>query len=139
MQSALNELAKANDFDWSMPDEQLLIVKRGQSRDEALRLISARTGMIGSPEWINTGGDNAKLATQQGLKFKVTSLCIPSLKPADLIVVESGSLQGRVGDYFYDVEKEDFRSEFIVSKVQHDLDNIEGNFITQIECTLKGA
>lgn len=134
MQSALDELGKANNFDWTMQDDKLVVVNRGQYRTSGVRLISARTGMVGSPEWINTGSDNAKLVAQAGLKFKVTSLCIPSLKPADLILVESGSLQGRIGDYSYDTEKDSFRGEFVVSKVQHDLDNIQGNFITQIEC-----
>jgi len=139
MQSALDELGKANNFDWSFQDEKLIIVQRGKGRVQASRIISARTGMVGSPEWINTGSDATKLATQKGLKFKVVSLCIPSLKPADLIIVESESLQGRIGDYQYDVEKPNFRAEFIVSKVQHDLDNREGNFITQIECNTLGA
>lgn len=135
MQSALNELGKAHDFDWSVQDGKLSVIKSGQGRAELTRVISARTGMVGSPEWINTGSDAAKLAVQKGLKFKVVSLCIPSLKPADLIIVESGSLQGRMGNYYYNVDKPTYRTEFIVSKVQHDLDNREGNFVTQIECT----
>ena len=139
MQSALNELGKANNFDWSMQDEKLIIVQRGKGRVQSSQLISARTGMVGSPEWMNTGSDVTKLASQEGLKFKVVSLCIPSLKPADLITIESGSLQGRIGDYRYDVTKPDFSTEFVVSKVQHDLDNREGNFITQIECNTVGG
>lgn len=144
LQTALNDLARAHDFNWSIQDEKLIIVDRGQYRTQGVRLINARTGMVGSPEWINSGSDDTtvkktkskeKPKPKPGQKFKVTSLCIPSLKPADLILVESGSLQGRMGSYVYDVQKDNFRGEFAVSKVQHDLDNIQGNFITQIECT----
>lgn len=145
LQTALNDLARAHDFNWSIQDEKLIIVDRGQYRAKGVRLISARTGMVGSPEWINSGSEEKavtkkttskeKAKPKPGQRFKVTSLCIPSLKPADLILVETGSLQGRMGTYVYDVEKDNFRGEFAVSKVQHDLDNIQGNFITQIECT----
>jgi len=138
MQTALNELGKANNFDWSLQDEKLVVIQRGQAREGRLRLVSARTGMVGSPEWINTGGDAAKLSTQKGLKFRVVSLCLPSLKPADLITVQSQSLQGRIGSFQYDVTKPEYRTEFVVTKVQHDLDNREGNFITQIECSVPG-
>ncbi len=134
MKTSLDELGKANNFDWSIQDGELVVVKDGSGRDNVSYLISSRSGMVGSPEWINTGNDVSKTEGQQGLKYKVNSLCLPSLKPADLIVVESKSLQGRIGDYHYNIEKEDFRTEFIVSKVQHNLNNRDGDFHTQIEC-----
>lgn len=138
-ESALNELGKANNFDWSIQDGGLVVVGQGASRSDITRVIGARSGMVGSPEWINTGTDAAKVDTASGAKFKVVSLCIPSLKPADRIIVKSESLSGKIANYVYDVEKPDYETEFAVTKVQHDLNNREGNFITQIECTTIGG
>lgn len=131
---ALTELGNANNFDWSIQDNNLVIAKRGTGREQVTRVISARTGMVGSPEWINTGADDQKTVTQKGQAFKVNSLCIPSLRPVDKILIKSESLKGRIGSYNYNIEKEDYQIEFIVNKVQHDLNNRSGNFITQIEC-----
>ena len=134
MKEALTELGNANNFDWSIQDGKLVVFKRGKGRASVVNVISARSGMVGSPEWINTGADDQKTATTTGQTFKVNSLCIPSLRPADKIIVKSESLKGRIGSYNYDNEKADYETEFIVTKVQHDLNNRSGNFITQIEC-----
>lgn len=139
MKQALTELGNANNFDWSIQDNKLAIVKRGKGREVARNIISARTGMVGSPEWINTGADAQKTATQKGQAFKVNSLCLPSLRPADRIIIKSESLEGRIAGYNYNIKKDEFETEFIVTKLQHDLNSRSGNFITQIECTIVGA
>ena len=134
VQAALNELGKTNNFDWSIQDGKLVVVGTGKSRVSVTRVIGARSGMVGSPEWINTGADAAKTNPITGTKFKVNSLCIPSLKPADMIIVRSESLSGRIGSYNYNIKRPESDERFSVTKVQHDLDNRAGNFITQIEC-----
>ena len=136
---ALTELGNANNFDWSIQDNKLVVTKRGTGREAVTAVISARSGMVGSPEWINTGADDQKTVPQKGQAFKVNSLCIPSLRPADKIIVKSESLKGRIGNYNYNIEKEDYELEFFVTKVQHDLNNRAGNFVTQIECTTAEA
>lgn len=134
MKQALTELGDANDFDWTIQDNKLVIAKRGEGRSSEVHIISAKTGMIGTPEWINNGADKQKTSTTTGQAFKVNALCIPSLKPADKIIIKSESLDGRIGNYFFKKDRNEYETEFIVTKVQHDLNNRVANFATQIEC-----
>lgn len=135
----LTELGNAYDFDWSIQNERLNIIKRGSNRETTKSIISARSGMVGTPEWINTGEENKKTDKKSGAKFRVVSLCIPSLRPGDTITVKSESLRGNIGGYSFDVSRPDYATDFIVSKVEHNLNNRIGDFITVIECIAIGG
>ena len=115
MKQALTELGNANDFDWTIQDNKLVIAKRGKGRKTAIHVISAKTGMIGTPEWVNNGADAQKNTTKTGQTFKINALCIPSLKPADRIIIKSESLEGRIGNYVFKKDKKEYESEFISS------------------------
>ena len=76
----------------------MIAVETSVPRNSQRIVISAQTGMLGSPEWMNTGTSKAKTQDEDGTRLKVVSLCQASIKPFDKIFVKSVALRGRIGN-----------------------------------------
>ena len=131
----ISRLCTPRDWTWNIQDETLVVCPIGKSRDPEAYKISVETGMIGSPEWINTGMNLHGKAPKEGFKIKVDVLCIPSIKPNDKIRIETKALSGRIGTFVYKRDNDNpLNDVFVVEKVTHDLDSREGNFKSTLEC-----
>jgi len=135
----MTELGASNEFDWSVQDGSIVAVKTSESRNAQRIVVSAQTGMIGSPEWINTGTSKAKTQAEDGTKLKVVSLCQASIKPFDKIFVKSVALRGRISGISISIDPTELVGEFKVLKVTHELDSFDGDFKTTLECQLTGS
>ena len=72
----LNDLARAHDFNWLIDNNKLVVVGGGSFRDSPLDIISAFTGMVGSPEITEIGCDVVQKLNPQariGARFKIQS------------------------------------------------------------------
>jgi hypothetical protein len=134
--SEIDRLCRARDWNWSIQNETLTVCKNGSSRKNEAYRIAVDSGMIGSPEWINTGTDLRGKKPKDGFKIKVEALAIPSVRPNDKIRIETFTLMGKIGSFVYRKDVSDpLNDVFIVDKVRHDLDSREGNFRTTLECS----
>lgn len=139
MRDVLTDLGNSNGFDWSVQDGSLVAVKTDVARSSQRVVISAQTGMLGTPEWMNTGTSKAKTEDEDGTRLKVVSLCQTSIKPFDRVYIKSEALSGRIGNISIDVNPTTLIGEFKVVKITHDIDSFEGEFKSIIECQLTGA
>ena len=131
----ITRLCRPRDWTWNIHDYVLVVCPTGEGREDESYKISVDTGMIGSPEWINTGQDLRGKEPKEGQEIKVDTLCIPSIKPNDKIRIETMALQGRIGTFVYNQQNDDpLNDVFIVQKVRHTLDSREGGFKTNLEC-----
>mgnify|MGYP000091150670 CR=1 FL=1 len=139
MRETITDIGNSNGFDWSVQDGSLIAVDAKVARSSQQIVVSAQTGMIGSPEWINTGTSKAKAQTEEGTKLKVVSLCQIAIKPFDKIFVQSVALRGRIGGISIDINPTQLIGEFKVLKITHELDSFDGDFKSTIECQLTGT
>jgi len=131
----ISRLCRPRDWTWNIQDETLVVCPKGKSREEEAYRIAVDTGMIGSPEWINTGQDLRGNKPKDGFKIKVDVLCIPSIKPNDKIRIETMALEGRIGTFVYKRDNDNpLNDVFIVEKVRHTLDSRDGDFKSNLEC-----
>jgi hypothetical protein len=138
--SEINNICLPRDWTWNIQNDTLVICKHGKGREIEAYKISVDTGMIGSPEWVNTGQDLSGKEKKDGQKIKVDSLCIPSIKPNDKVRIQTMSLSGRMGTFVYKRDNEDPMDDvFIVQNVTHDLDSREGSFKSSLECLKEGT
>lgn len=100
-QNAAREFLSADGFDFSIQDGQFQIVKRGEATRESAYVLSAKTGMIASPQLLEKG------------KIRVSTLLLPGLRPGRKLRVKS-----RV----FDKGERDF----VIQKVQY-VGDTEGN------------
>jgi hypothetical protein len=132
----LTDIAEAHGYEWNIQDGVAVVSKLKTSRSK-LYDVMVETGMIGSPEWMNTGKDNSQNSEQDGLKIKVKSLCIPSIKPIDQVKITSKTMEARIGGNLYKTVKQSLNDTFIVSRVVHNLSSRQGDFSTEIEAVTK--
>ena len=71
----LDKVAKNNNADWSIQDNELVILPKEKALDEGF-IISSDTGMIGSPRKTDKG-------------IEVTTLCNPEYKIGGLVQIQS--------------------------------------------------
>jgi hypothetical protein len=86
---ALTEIADTLEMEWSIQDGKLVLVKKGHALQTAAVKLTPKTGLIGSPEKINSvvPSSSGEQKTVEG--WKLTSLLMPSIVPLCTIVVES--------------------------------------------------
>jgi hypothetical protein len=132
----LTDIAEAHGYEWNIQDGAAVVSKIGSSRAKLYK-ISVETGMIGSPEWVNTGKDNSHAAEKDGLKIKVKSLCIPSIKPIDQVNIISRTMEAKIGGNLFKTVKQSLNDFFVVSRIIHNLSSRQGEFSTEIEATTK--
>lgn len=75
-------------YEWSLQDNQIQILKKGQLRADRAFLVSQDTGMIGSPQY------NAPKVPGKSAVLKVVSLLYADLVPGQKIKVESRAITG---------------------------------------------
>lgn len=129
----LTRITKGLGLTWDINDGQVVISKYETARPDQSYRIAIDTGMVGSPEWVNSGQDLGTVNPKDGHRIKVRSLCLPSIRPNDRVSVESISMDGRIGSFSYDFEGSGLSAEFKVVNVKHNLDSRDGEFSTLIE------
>lgn len=122
----LNQLGDENNFDWSIQDGQLDIIGRNATLDETF-VISARTGMIGSPTITEIGAD-------------VTALLNPSILPGRKIKIESTAPNFDLGNLnFRTVNKTLGEGTYKVIKVVHSGDTHSQTWHSNITGSTSGV
>ncbi len=89
--NALDQLGDQFDFNWSIQNDQLMIIPRGGSNKMNSVRLSAETGLIESPELI-IKTKNLDLMNKN--EYRVTALLQPQLEAGDLIDIQSKVLTG---------------------------------------------
>jgi hypothetical protein len=87
----LDQLGRQYSFKWSIQDGQLLILNGEQGTGNQNVFLSAKTGLIESPELIIK---TKKLQELKKNEYKVTCLMQPQLQVGDFIQIESKTLNG---------------------------------------------
>lgn len=90
---ALSAATKAVGLTWSVQDGQIQILADADD-GTAVTVLSATTGMIGSPERLETKADGKDVA-----RVKVSCLLQPQIRPARRIKIESINAPGLSGVY----------------------------------------
>lgn len=109
---ALDKVVAGTGLEWSIQNQTLQVVKKLNTTKRQAVVISAESGLIGYPEKQREGArEKAQSTDKKGKKkeivsaeqqrdgWKVTSLLIPYLNPADIVKVESPAISD-----FYRVE-----------------------------------
>lgn len=105
---AVSKVARNNNADWSIQDNQLVIVPKNKAiRNDEGFVISSKTGMIGSPQ-----------KTNQGLE--VTTLCNPHYRIGSLIKIES-----KIAEY---------NGDYKIQSIQHSGDLLGGDWKSKLVC-----
>ena len=138
-QNEIKMLCNQFGWTWNMQNGILYVTGREGSKEGTAFLINSETGMIGSPEWVNTGRNQKGGKPENGLKIRVKTLPIPSIEPSDKIRVQTTGLQAQVGGLSIGVDGGTVDEEFVVEKVNHRLDSREGMAYTEIEAVLVGG
>lgn len=107
----LTRLLEPRGYTWSIQDGRLELLGPGESLPELAPLISADTGMIGSPE-LGSPAEKGKPAT-----LKVRSLLQPAIRPGQRFQLESKAHRGT----------------FTAQKVTHAGDTHAGDWFTDLE------
>ena len=77
----LDMLAAKFNFEWSIQDETLQIIPRGEGTDDGIILISSSSGLVGSPSKVD-----------KGVEFE--TLLMPTLRPGRRVQLESKFVNG---------------------------------------------
>ena len=89
----LDDIATRQNLEWSIQDEKIQILKKGEATKEEVFVLSPNTGLIGIPK--NRVG---KTEGEKGIEFEC--LMNGKLKPGRKVQIESSFFQGR-----YRIEK----------------------------------
>lgn len=125
---ALSKLTRAANLEWSIQNNTIRVVNKGESFKNKAYLLNSATGLIGTPELnikasrekrvIRNQKDTKITATQQGEnKYIIKSLLLPDLVPSNRISVESKTANG-----VYKIES-----------IEHEGQYPEGEWITTLE------
>lgn len=113
---ALNKVSKQVKTNWTVEQNKIRIAPKGGHTNDSVVLISSKTGMIGSPERIDTSGDDTETAKiKHG--WKVTCLLQPKILPNRRVRIESEAISGN----------------FIVDSVNHKGCSLDGDWQSIIE------
>lgn len=105
---AVSKVARNNNADWSIQDNQLVIVPKDKAiRNDEGYVISSSTGMIGSPQ-----------KTNQGLE--VNTLCNPHYKIGALVRIES-----KITEY---------NGDYKIQSIQHSGDLLGNDWKSKLIC-----
>lgn len=105
---ALDKIASNNNADWSIQDNQLILIPKTSAlkNDEGF-IISRETGMVGSPQKSNKG-------------LEVKCLCNPHLKIGGLVRVES--------------KIKEYNGDYKITSLTHSGDLMGGDWVSRIVC-----
>lgn len=110
----LGRLLKSVGYDYSIQDGALQILKPNQSSKLQTVELNSGTGLIGSPEFGETGEGAKKTVT-----LRATSLLNPKYVPGGKVHLQSQTKSG----YFY------------ITKVSHEGDSFGGSWYSKLELT----
>lgn len=113
---ALTEVLKKSEYTWTIQNQQLVIIIPGQSVQRTGLLISPKTGLINSPEFLEDVDDKT-ITEDTPKRLRIKSLLFPQLFPGAEMQLESSIINGT-----FRVEKADAKG-----------DNWEGEFTTELE------
>ena len=132
-------ICRGRGWNWNIQNEKIVVTPKDKSRKELAYDISVETGMVGSPEWVNTGRNLRKKDDKQNpLKIRVEVLMLAGIRPRDKIKITTKSLEGRIGTFLYNKQRKETLDDFFtVDTVKHTLDSRDGKFITKIEATIQ--
>ena len=120
--ACMNELAEAFDFDWMVENGALKVIKRGAALPSQVYVISAGTGMIGSPVVTDT---------EVGLRYILN----PKLKLGDTVKLESMAPRFEYsGAYFFDIPRTIGEGYYQVKSLVFAGDSHGDQWETQISC-----
>lgn len=120
--SCMNELAEAFVFDWMIENGAMKIIKREYALDNQVYVISAGTGMIGSPVVTDT---------EVGIRYILN----PKLKLGDTIKLESMAPRFEFsGAFFYDIPRTVGEGYYKVNSLVFAGDSHGDQWETQISC-----
>lgn len=91
VQGALDELATQFDFNWSIQDGELVIIKKNSSTKKQVVFLSATTGLIENPEKIIK---TKSIEDVQRDEYKIVALMQPQLQAGDLVDIKSKIING---------------------------------------------
>lgn len=114
----MSELVESGGAEWSIQDDEIMVLGKRETTAEEAILISENTGMIESP-----------VKTDDGIE--VQSLLLPRIRPGRKIMIESAGT-------FFDAQRgtsRPFTGEYSVRKVTHTGDTLEGAWMSSIEAT----
>lgn len=133
---ALTRLCSLLGIQWSIQDGQVKFTKIGEGDRGGIHLISADTGMIGSPkkilnavlssEFVTAGVENSKVITSKSGSptytvpgWQVESLLLPTVEPKSIVRIDSeGTGIGHI---------------FVAETVEHSGDTASGEFKTTLK------
>lgn len=116
----LDKVTKFNGLEWSVQNNEVKIVKAGESDGRRAVFLSSENGMIGSPERFTDDSEKSKGASKTVINgWKIKSLLQPKINPKNRISVKSKEIPDN--------------SFFTVLTVTHNGDNFEGAWDTMIE------
>lgn len=112
----MDKLVATGGSEWSIQDDEVIVLGKRETTSEEAILISERTGLIGSP-----------VKREEGVEF--TSLLIPRLRPGRRIKIESKAtfFDSNIG------QSRPFTGEYRVRKAIHTGDTLEGVWETKVE------
>lgn len=87
---ALNKVLEFAGLEWSVQNNELVIVKKGESDGKRAVLLTSQTGLLGSPERFTDDSEKSKGATTKEINgWRVRSLLQPRVNPKNQISVKS--------------------------------------------------
>lgn len=110
--AVLEKVLALEGFSFSIQNGRLQILRPDESNTETVYVLSASTGLVGSPEW-HTPKEESKPA-----HLKVTTLLLPQVLPGRRVVLDARAAKGT----------------FMVQKLTHRGDTHEGQWQTEMEC-----
>lgn len=106
---AMHKIAINNNADWSIQDDQLVVIPKGKAlANDAGWVISRNTGMIGCPQKSNDG-------------LEITTLCNPHYRIGSLISVES--------------KQTEYNGDYKIKSIEHNGDLYGSNWHSKLVCT----
>lgn len=109
--TALDDLLATTGHTWSIQDNELVLVLGTQPLDENTYVLSATSGLLGSPQWRKT-----KSGTHRPDGLEVKSLLLPMIRPGRLVRVVSRAVTG----------------DFVVREANHEGDTHDDSWYTTL-------
>ncbi|WP_223535276.1 baseplate hub protein [Pseudomonas sp. GL-B-16] len=123
----MNELAETYAFDWMIENGAIKVIKRDFALDNAVYVISAGTGMIGSPVVTDT---------EVGIRYTMN----PKIKLGDTIKLESMAPRFEFsGAFFYDIPRTIGEGFYKVNSLVFAGDSHGDQWEAQLSCLRLGA
>lgn len=125
----LDRLGRSFNFKWTVDGDRLVVVPNNESRGGTTHVISALTGMVGSPE-ITGGGNEVETGANVTVKLN------PAIKIGEKIVIDSEYKQANFGDVFYSNIPETLGAgNFTVIRIEHEGDSYSDAWDTRLICS----